>query len=224
MDGQLIRVLLADDHTMFRQGLAEMLSTDQSIEVVGDAENGDDVLALAEKTKPDVTILDMEMPGPGTRETMRLLFKISPIPKVVIVTMFDNPRLIREMIAAGASAFLVKSASMQELLAAVHTAANNPHRDNVTVSVPRGILDQVEKGEVDELTARELEIVLLVARGLTNRQISNAIHISEATVKRHLANIYTKLDVSSRGETTRKALSEGWITTWDVTHDAGREN
>jgi DNA-binding NarL/FixJ family response regulator len=222
MDGHRIRVLLADDHTMFRQGLAEMLSMEQSIEVVGDAENGNDVVTLAEETKPDVTILDVEMPGPGARETMRLLFGISPIPKVVVVTMFDNPRLVREMLAAGASAFLVKSASMQELLAAVHTAANNPHRDNVIVSVPRGILDQVERGEVDELTPRELEIVLLVARGLTNRQISDAIHISEATVKRHLANVYAKLDVSSRGETTKKALSEGWITTWDVTQDEER--
>ena len=85
------------------------------------------------------------------------------------------------------------------------------------IAVPREALEWDDAGKEVDLTPREREIVLFVTRGLSNRQIANSIHISEATVKRHLANIYAKLDVSSRGETTRKALSEGWITTWDVT-------
>lgn len=220
MDGERIRVLLADDHTMFRQGLSEMLATDENIEIVAQAEDGDEAVALALEHVPDVVILDVEMPGPGVRETMTRVLEISPLPKVVIVTMFDNPRLVRELLTAGASAYLVKSASLEELLAAVHTAVQNPH-ENVIVAVPRDVLARVKNEEIRDLTTRELEIVLLVARGLSNHQAAHALHISEATVKRHLANIYAKLGVSSRGETTRMALAEGWITTYDVTqgHD-----
>ncbi|HEX2729222.1 MAG TPA: response regulator transcription factor [Rubrobacteraceae bacterium] len=222
MGGRRISVLLADDHTMFRQGLSEMLSTDEEIEVIAQAENGEEALALVREHVPDVVILDVEMPGPGARETMARVFEISPVTKVVIVTMFDNPRLVRELVAAGASAYLVKSASLEELLAAVHTAAHSPN-ENVVVAAPRGMLARVENEKIKDLTPRELETVVLVARGLSNQQIANALHISEATVKRHLANVYAKLRVSSRGETTRKALSEGWITTWDVTqrHEDG---
>lgn len=209
-----ITVLLADDHTMFRQGLKEMLSTDENIEVVGEAGNGQEAVELARKLEPDVLLLDVEMPVMGAREAMERLVRLSPRPRVIIVTMYENARLVRELLALGASAYLVKSASLEQLLQTVHAAVENP-RENV-VTIPRESLHWAEEG-VDHLTGRELEILLLVARGLSNRQIAIALHISEATVKRHLANVYAKLGVSSRGETTRKALSEGWITAWDVT-------
>jgi DNA-binding NarL/FixJ family response regulator len=199
---------------MFRQGLKEMLSTDENIEVVGEAGNGEEAIELARKLKPDVLLLDVEMPVMGAREAMERLVRLSPRPRVIIVTMYENARLVRELLALGASAYLVKSASLEQLLQSVHAAVED-RRENV-VTVPRESLEWAEE-VVDHLTGRELEIILLVARGLSNRQIAIALHISEATVKRHLANVYAKLGVSSRGETTKKALSEGWITAWDVT-------
>ena len=214
-----IRVLLADDHTMFRQGLGEMLQTDEGIKVVGQAENGAEAVALARELVPDVVILDVEMPVMGAQEAMNKILRLQARPKIVVVTMHDDPSLVRELLALGASAYLVKSASMNELLSAVHAAAESPegpHDENVVMVVPRETLKQVERG-VNNLSARELEILLFVARGLSNRQISRVLHLSEATVKRHLANIYPKIEVSSRGEATRKALREGWISTRDVT-------
>ena len=123
-DGR-IRVLLADDHTMFRQGLKEMLSTDGEIEIVGEADNGRDAVALARESKPDVVILDVEMPVMGAAEAMEKILGISPRPRILIVTMFDNPRLVRELLAKGASGYLVKSASLEELLGAVRAAAQS---------------------------------------------------------------------------------------------------
>ncbi|HLL98102.1 MAG TPA: response regulator transcription factor [Rubrobacteraceae bacterium] len=220
-DGR-IRVLLADDHTMFRQSLKEMLSTDGEIEIVGEADNGRDAVTLAQERKPDVVVLDVEMPVMGAAEAMEIMLKASPRPRILIVTMFDNPWLVRELLAQGASGYLVKSASLEELLAAVRAAARSPlgpRGENVILAVPRGVLERVgERGE-EEPSGRELEILLLAARGLSNRQIAASLTLSEATVKRHLANLYAKMEVGSRGEATRKALSEGWFTARDLTHE-----
>src|SRR5918997_2538023 len=120
--------LLADDHTMFRQGLKEMLATDEGIEVVGEAENGEEALELAGEMLPDVLILDVDMPVMGAREVLERLTGLSPMPRVVVATMYNDPRLVRELLALGASAYLVKSASLEELLAAVHPAAKNPQK------------------------------------------------------------------------------------------------
>jgi DNA-binding NarL/FixJ family response regulator len=214
-----IRVLLADDHTMFRQGLKEMLTTDEGIEVVGEAENGEETLKLAREMLPDVLILDVDMPAMGAREVLERLVRISPMPRVVIATMYDDPRLVRELLGLGASAYLVKSASLEELLAAVYAAAKDPeepHDENVVLVLPRETLERVESGTDEKLSARELQILLLVARGMSNRQIAQALMLSEATVKRHLANLYPKMSVNSRGEATRKALLEGYISTREV--------
>ncbi len=220
-EGRPIRVLLADDHTMFRQGLKEMLAIDGNIEVVGEAENGKEALELVEETLPDVLILDVDMPVMGGREVLERLPGIRPATKAVVVSMFDDPRLVRELLGLGASAYLVKSASLEELLAAVHTAKSpeEPHDKNVVLVLPREVLEKVERGTEENLSPRELEVLLLVARGLSNRQISHTLQLSEATVKRHLANLYPKLGVGSRGEATRKALSKGWISARDVTRE-----
>ena len=214
-----IKVLLADDHTMFRQGLKEMLSTDEGIEVVGEAENGEEALELAGEMLPDVLILDVDMPVMGAREVLERLVGISPMPRVVIATMYDDPRLVRELLGLGASAYLVKSASLEELLAAVHAAAEGPEEpqdENVILVLPRETLEKVESGTDEKLSPRELEILLLIARGMSNRQIAQVLTLSEATVKRHLANLYPKMGVNSRGEATRKALLEGYISTREV--------
>jgi DNA-binding NarL/FixJ family response regulator len=213
-----IRVLLADDHAMFRQGIKEMLSTDEKIEVVGEAENGREAVALAEKLGPDVVLLDVEMPVMGAKQAMEIMLENSPPPRMVIVTMYDDPRLVRELIGLGAVAYLVKSATMEELHTAVHTAANSnvgPEKDVIIVAPPRAFKNPAE---ADGLSERELEVLLMVARGMSNHQIAVSLHLSEATVKRHLANIYPRIGVSSRGEAVSKALSKKWISARDITN------
>ncbi len=222
MEGRAIKILLVDDHTMFRQGLREMLSTDEEMLVVGEAENGSAAVDLAAGENPDVVILDVEMPGISAAETLEALLALSPPPRVLVVSMYDSPRLVRDLLGRGASGYLVKSASLEELLTAVRRAARAPHGsggENVILAVPRSVLEQVKGGDEEHLSGREQEILLLAARGLSNRRISEALHISEATVKRHLANIYEKMGVGSRGEASQKALSEGWITPGDLTRD-----
>jgi DNA-binding NarL/FixJ family response regulator len=212
-----VTVLLADDHAMFRQGIREMLSTDEEIEVVGEAQNGLEAVVLAEKLTPDVVLLDVEMPVMGAKQAMERMLENSPLPRVVIVTMYDDPRLVRELIGLGAVAYLVKSATMEELHAAVHTAANSPvgpGKDVIIIAPPKAFRNPVE---ADGLSERELEVLLMVARGMSNHQIAVSLHLSEATIKRHLANIYPRIGVSSRGEAVRKALSNRWITARDIT-------
>jgi DNA-binding NarL/FixJ family response regulator len=213
-----IRVLLADDHAMFRQGIKEMLSTDEQIEVVGEAENGREAVALARELGPDVVILDVEMPVMSAKQAMERMLKNSPPPRVLIVTMYDDPRLVRELIGLGAVAYLVKSATMEELHAAVHAAANSsvgPEKDVVIVAPPKAFRNAAE---ADGLSERELEVLLMVARGMSNHQIAVSLHLSEATIKRHLANIYPRIGVSSRGEAVSKALSKKWISARDITN------
>ncbi len=225
-DKGCIRVVVADDHTMFRQGLREMLSTDEGIEVVGEAENGREAVARVREKKPDVVILDVEMPVMGAAEAMGEMLVLPTPPKVLIVTMHDNPRLVRELLARGASGYLLKSASLEELVAAVRAAtvraSSGVHGENFIVAVPRATLEREEEKKEGEASERELEILLLAARGLSNRQIAASLSLSEATVKRHLANLYAKMKVGSRSEATRKALSEGWFTTQQMT-EGGRE-
>ena len=219
MENGTIRILLADDHTMFRQGLKEMLSTDEEMLVVGEAENGSVATALAAKENPDVVILDVEMPGISAAETLEALLALSPAPRVLIVSMYDSPRLVRDLLGRGASGYLVKSASLEDLLTAVRRAARAPQGsggENVILAVPRSVLEKVEGDDEERLSGREQEILLLAARGLSNRRISEALHISEATVKRHLANVYEKMDVGSRGEASREALIRDWITIEEI--------
>ncbi len=221
MTDRRIRVLLAADHAMFRQCIKEMLSTGDEIEVIGEAENGQKAVALAEKLRPDVVLLDVEMPVMGVKQAIEIMLQNSPPPRVVIVTMDDDPRLVRELTGLGAVVYLVKSATMEELHATVHTAANSPtgpDKDVVIVAPPKAFRDRA-----DGLSERELEVLLMVARGMSNQQIAISLHLSEATIKRHLANIYPRIGVSSRGEAVRKALSKKWISPRDITDGEARE-
>jgi DNA-binding NarL/FixJ family response regulator len=215
-----IKVLLADNHTMFRQGIASVLAEYGSIEVVGQTDNDEGAVELARLTKPDVVLMQVQMPIPRARENLRRMREIAdPAPKVVIVTMIEDPREVRELMDLGASAYIVKSASAEHLVAAVRTAILDPKSKNAVVGMPRALLEEAEVGSQGVLSARELEILLLAARGLSNRQIALRAYLAEGTVKRHLTNTYHKMGVASRGEATRKALYEEWITIQDVTDD-----
>jgi DNA-binding NarL/FixJ family response regulator len=214
-----IKVLLADDHTLFRNGLAGLLASYGGMEVVGSTPNGEEAVALVERTKPDVVLMQVQVPFERAKDILARMRAVLPPPKVVIVTMFESPRYLRELMGLGASAYLIKSASTQHLIGAIRTAVFDPQGENVVVGMPREMLEEARKGSGGVLSARELEILLLAARGLSNREISEKLHLAEATVRRHLANTYSKMEVSSRGEATRKALQEEWITVSDVTED-----
>lgn len=213
-----VRVVVADDHTMFRQGVREMLSTVPDIEVVGEARDGAEAVDLARKVRPDVVLLDVEMPLMGAEEAMLRILEIPSPPRVIIVTMHDEPRLVRWFLGRGASAYLVKSASLEELIAAVRSAARTEPGEQAVTVIPRDVLEHIDR-KADSLSGRELEILLLAARGLSNRQISATLHIAEATVKRHLANVYAKIEVGSRSEATRVAIANGWISTRELSRN-----
>jgi DNA-binding NarL/FixJ family response regulator len=216
-----IKVLLADNHTMFREGIARVLADYGGIEVVGQTDNDEGAVELVRLTKPDVILMQVQMPIPRARENFLRMREVSdPAPKVVIVTMIEDPRQVRELMELGASSYIVKSASTEHLIAAVRAAILDPKSNkNVVVGMPRALLEEAEEGSDGVLSARELEILLLASRGLSNRQIATRVHLAEGTVKRHLANTYHKMGVGSRGEATRKALYEEWITIQDVTDD-----
>ncbi|MBA2713935.1 MAG: response regulator transcription factor [Rubrobacteraceae bacterium] len=215
-----IRVLLADDHTMFREGIASVLAGYGGMEIIGQADNDEGAIELARLRKPDVVLMQVQAPIPRSRENLRkMLASADPPPKVVIVTVIEDPRHVRELMDLGASAYIVKSASAAHLVAAVRTAILDPKSENAVVGIPSGMLEEAQDASEGVLSARELEILLLAARGLSNHQIATRIHIAEGTVKRHLANTYQKMGVSSRSEATRMALYEDWITIQDVTDD-----
>jgi DNA-binding NarL/FixJ family response regulator len=189
------------------------------MEVVGSTPNGEEAVALVERTRPDVVLMQVQIPFERAKDILARMRAVSPPSKVVIVTMFESPRYLRELMGLGASAYLIKSVSTQHLIGAIRAAVFDPKGENVVVGMPREMLEEAKKGSGGVLSARELEILLLAARGLSNREIGENLHIAEATVRRHLANAYSKMGVSSRGEATRKALQEEWITVSDVTED-----
>jgi DNA-binding NarL/FixJ family response regulator len=217
--GEPIRALLADDHTMFREGLAGLLASYEGMEVVAEVPNDEEAISLTRELRPDVVIIQVQMPFEKAKESLKRMRSASPPPKVIIVTMFEEPRYVRELMELGASAYLVKSSSSEHLVAAVRAAVFDPTSRNVVVGMPLGMLAGTQAGVESVLSARELEVLLLSSRGLSNRQIASRAHLSEATVKRHMANVNQKIGTSSRGEAARKALSEGWITIQEVTED-----
>ena len=209
-----IKVLLVDDHALFREGVVEIFAAEDDMLVVGEAENGAQSVALAGAEKPDVVLLDVEMPVMGAERAIGEILRVSPSSKVLILTMYDEPRLVRRLLGLGAHAYIVKNATREELVAAVHTLYRV--KDRVVLSVSRGTADRLEGSERGMLSGRELEVLLLAARAMSNNRIASHLHISEGTVKRHLTNIYAKLGVSSRADAAKKALTSGLITFRDL--------
>ena len=213
-DDDRIKVLLVDDHALFREGVAEIFDAEEGMQVVGEAENGLEAVALAAEEKPDVILLDVEMPVMGAEKAIGQILRASPHSKVLVLTMYDEPRLVRKLLALGAHGYIVKNATREELVAAVRTVHRVENR--VVLSVSRNTADRLEGSEKSVLSRRELEVLLLAARAMSNSQIASRLHISEGTVKRHLTNIYAKLGVSSRADAAKKALTSGLITFRDL--------
>ena len=211
-----IRVLLADDHTMFREGLASILASYGGLAVVAEVPNDAEALRLVGELSPDVVIMQVQMPFQRAKQTLEAMRSFPDPPKVVIVTRFESPRYVRGLSGVGVSAYLLKTSSSEHLVAAIRAAVLDPLSENAVVGMPSQILEATEEGVESVLTARELEILLLAARGLSNEHIASSLYLSEATVKRHLANIYPKMGVTSRGEAARQALMREWITIEEI--------
>jgi DNA-binding NarL/FixJ family response regulator len=192
------------------------------MEVVGESSSGgEDAVALIEEHKPDVVIAQIDADLNTAREVLLRIRSSSPDSRIVVLTMFDNLRYLRALSKMGIDAYIHKSSSSEELLATIDAASREPNGENVVVSMPRGLLERMGEGPVRMLSERETEIMVLAARGLTNNRIGEELHISEATVKRHLANVYQKIGVRSRSEGVRKALMEQWIGLAEITSADG---
>jgi DNA-binding NarL/FixJ family response regulator len=213
-----VRVHLADDHTMFREGLASILTSRDGVEVVGfSSTGGDDALALIESNKPDVVITQIDADLNTAKEVLSQTRAASPNSRIVILSMFDNLHYLKALSKLGIDAYVHKSSSSEELIATIGTLIGDPDGKNVVVSMPRGLLERLTEEPVGVLSERETEIVVLAARGLSNSQIARSLTISEPTVKRHLANVYAKIGVGSRSEAVRVALGQQWIGLTDIT-------
>jgi DNA-binding NarL/FixJ family response regulator len=209
-----ITIVVADDHNLFRSGVVELLESVPEFEIVGEAATGDAAISLSAGHKPHILILDVEMPGPGSVATIHKVTEASPGTRVIVLTMHDDPDLVRTLFDAGAAGYLIKSSGRQELVAAISAACRD--ENSVVLAVSRQTLlglgsEAVQARDASLLSPREIEILLLVADARSNRDIATALYISEGTVKRHLANVYSKLGATSRIDAVRKALVLGAI-------------
>ncbi len=219
-----VRVLLADDHRMFREGIARMLASSymEEVEVVGKTDTGEEAIALAQKERPDVVIMQVDEDLKKANDTLKQMREVSSSspPKVIILTMFENPKILREVMKLGPNTFVHKSASVEELFSALNTTLDDPTGENVVMVMPQEVLQGSKDGAGgDVLTKRELEVLVLAARGMSNRKIADYLSLSEGTVRRHLANIYPKMGVRSRGGAVREALGNEWLTIHEITAD-----
>lgn len=209
----MIKVLLADDHPALRAGIKGMLEQ-ADIEVVGEAADGDEALRLAERLGPDVLVLDAVMPGPRSPQVIHRLRESRPNLRVLVLTAYDENELVFGLLEAGAVGYVLKEEALETIEAAVRTTARGESwlSPKVAAKVMKKALGKEEaEEEAIPLTERELEVLWLVAKGWSNREIAKELFISEGTVKNHVTSIYAKLGVHSRAEAVAWAWQQGLV-------------
>jgi two-component system NarL family response regulator len=223
-----IRVLIADDSPLFRRGISVVLSTEDLIEVVAEAENGEDAISKAEETAPDVVLMDVRMPKVNGIEAARAIREASPSTKIIMLTVSDEDDDLYEAIKAGANSYLLKEVSVEEVPEAIRAVVQG--QSLISPSMASKLLNEYtslarrsedrQQFPTPGLTARELEVLKLVARGQSNREIGEELFISENTVKNHVRNILEKLHLHSRMEAVMYAVRERLLNPHD--EDEGR--
>ncbi|WP_217144467.1 response regulator transcription factor [Streptomyces sp. AC627_RSS907] len=212
-------VLVVDDQFLIRAGLVGLLRAAPGIKVLGEASDGAEAVALAAETAPEVILMDIRMPGMnGIEATERILAEASdPPPRILVLTTFDLDEYVYGALRAGASGFLLKDSGPERLLAAVTAVAGGDAL--FAPSVTRRLVEAYARqsacerlADLDVLTSRELEVLKLIARGLSNPEIADLLSISEATVKTHLNRTMTKLDLDSRAQAVVAAYESGLVT------------
>ncbi len=197
-------VLVVDDHALVREGLCGILEKQGDFRVVGEAGDSAGAVALAAEEHPDIVLLDIEIPGGEVTATVRQMRACSPGSRVIILSMYEGPQLLQDLLAAGIRGYLLKSIHWQELVVAIR--AVHADSDRVVLGVSRESLRQVHQvPPAGMLSAREREILGLVGQALSNSQIASRLCLTEATVKRHLRNIFVKLGAVSRIDAVNKA-------------------
>lgn len=202
-----IRILIVDDHPVVRAGLTSMLGTQKEIEVIASASSGEEALESLEKTAADVILLDLRMPGLSGVKTIQEIRRSGPLPRIIVLTSFETDEDIYRAIQAGAQGYLLKDTSLKEMIEAIKNVHSGKRY------IPRDIAARLaERMMRTELTARELEILRLLAKGLTNKQIGKVLSISDNTVKNHVNSVIEKLEVSDRTEAATTAIQRGIIS------------
>jgi NarL family two-component system response regulator YdfI len=212
-----LRILVADDHPVVREGLRLILESTDGFEVVGDACDGAEAVRLAEELEPDVTLMDLRMPGVGGLEAIERIRARRPDAAIVVLTTFDEDDLMIRALRAGARAYLLKDATRESLLDAVRAAARGDTvlspdvLARVLERAPSSARSAGASGTAAPLSERELQVLDGVVRGERNRQIAGRLGIAERTVKAHLASIFNKLGVDSRAAAVSVALQRGLV-------------
>ncbi|GAA1341264.1 response regulator [Saccharothrix algeriensis] len=208
-----LRLVVVDDHPVVRDGLRGMLGSQPDFEIVGEAASGAEALTVVAAARPDVVLTDLRMPEPSGGALIRLLRERVPTARVLVLTTHDTDSDVLPAVEAGAIGYLLKDAPREELFRAVRAAARG--ESVLSPSVAALLLDRVRPRRPlprARLSAREREVLALIARGRTNREAAAALHISEATVKTHLLHIYAKLEVPDRASAVAAAFQRGILS------------
>ncbi|BCX02846.1 MAG: DNA-binding response regulator [Candidatus Roseilinea sp.] len=216
---ETIRLILVDDHVMLRQGTAELLRREPDLQVVAEAGNGQEALELAHALKPDIVVMDIRMPVLNGIEATRHIRRSLPEVQVLVLTAHDDDQYVFSLLQAGASGYLLKTAPVSELVKAIRQvkAGESPLSPQIARKVVAHMRGDArpptsDDGSVDALTPRELEVLQMLARGMSNQAIAEALYISDRTVQAHLTNIFAKMQVTSRLDAVLTAIRRGWLT------------
>lgn len=209
-----IRVLLADDHQMVRAGIRELLEGAGDIVVVAEAGDGEAAQALIQQHKPDVAVLDIQMPKSSGIDVTRWVRSTQPGVGVLILTAYDDDPYVMAVLQAGANGYVLKTANSDDLIQAVRDVHEGKSALDpaITQKLMSSLFKSPERAAVEALTDRELDVLRLAARGFTNKAIGVQLGISDRTVQGHLAHIFAKLQAASRTEAVMRAVALGWIS------------
>jgi len=217
-----IRVLIADDHAVVREGTRQILEHEPDLKVVAEAADGDEAVKLTGSSKPDVAIIDISMPRVDGIEATKQIKTLYPQVAILILTAYDDDQFVFSLMEAGAAGYLLKSVRGSELVEAIRAVYSG--ESVLHPSIARKVLNRfvpsLDKGQRQEppetLSQREMEVLQLATQGLSNQDIADELSLSLRTVQAHLGHIFNKLRVSSRTEAVVRALKEGWITLDDI--------
>ena len=210
----MIKVILADDHHIVRAGIRQLLESAKDIQVIAEAGDGEEAQALIQQHKPDVAVLDIQMPKTSGIEVTRWVRSHLPEVGVLILTAYDDEPYVMAVLQAGANGYVLKTAKTEDLIQAVHDVYEGKSAldPSVMQKFMTNLFKRTEKSSVEPLTERELDVLRLAAKGFTNKSIGVQLSISDRTVQGHLAHIFAKLQATSRTEAVMRGVSLGWIS------------
>jgi DNA-binding NarL/FixJ family response regulator len=217
---KVIRVLLADDHALVREGTRRLLETEKDVEVIAEAANGEEAVEATKRLHPDIAIMDIAMPGMGGIEATRAIKVYCPETAVLVLSAYDDEPYLMKLLEVGAAGFLLKNVHGKELISAIRAVSRGESvlQPSIAEKIMLRMSSQTgtQQSTKDLLSERELEVLRLAARGLPNKEIARRLGLSIRTVHSHLANIFMKMHVGSRTEAVLQALRQGMISLQDT--------